>query len=284
LLWGSERYFIVICQSFYKMVCMNEYVISSWEEIMNILYSESRTLASIGRFRSDYVYRGLSDKEYRLDTVLMRLGGKYWELEPHLVRNFIKYTGTDPSEHSIWSWLSIARHHGLPTRLLDWTYSPLVAMHFATSNINKYDRDGIIWCVDYIKIHEFLPAPFRKLLEKENADIFTTVMLNKIYANLEDLPKMEGEFTLFFEPPSMDERIINQFALHSVTSSPGLHLEDILKKHPELYKRIIIPKEIKWEIRDKLDQSNIHERVLFPGLDGLSMWLTRYYQSKKPGS
>ena len=39
----------------------------------------------------------------------------------------------------------------------------------------------------------------------------------------------------------------------------------------------MISAELKWEVRDKLDQANISERVLFPGLDGLTSWLKRYY-------
>ena len=56
----------------------------------------------------------------------------------------------------------------------------------------------------------------------------------------------------------------------------------MLREHPALVRRIVIPAEAKWEIRDKLDQANINERVLFPGLDGLSRWLARYYWAK-PG-
>src|SRR5215204_2697837 len=84
-------------------------------------------------------------------------------------------------------------------------------------------------------------------------------------------------FVAFFEPPSLDERIVNQFALFSLMSSPEATLDDWLEKHPGLSHRIVIPAALKWEVRDKLDQANVTERVLYPGLDGLTRWLKRQY-------
>jgi hypothetical protein len=48
----------------------------------------------------------------------------------------------------LWVRLAIAQHHGLPTRVLDWTVSPQVAAHFATAEAEHYDKDGAIWCID----------------------------------------------------------------------------------------------------------------------------------------
>jgi hypothetical protein len=53
-----------------------------------------------------------------------------------------------------------------------------------------------------------------------------------------------------------------------------------MEQYPELYFRIRIPAAMKWEIRDRLDQANINERVLFPGLQGISKWLKRHYSPK----
>ncbi len=254
----------------------------SWTHLQELLFENSWN-AELGRYRSSWTFRGLSDANYELVTSLMRLGGDYVRLERHLLRNFMKYAHRDVVERDFfWHWLSVAQHHGLPTRLLDWTYSPLVATHFATANTLKFDHDGVIWCINIEKAQKLLPKKLTAVLEDEGAIAFTTELLNKAVKTLGEFDALSRQpFLLFFEPPSMDDRIVNQFALFSLMSNPSLGLEDWIKRHPDLCQRIIIPKDVKWEIRDKLDQCNITERVLFPGLDGLSRWLCRHYSPKE---
>jgi hypothetical protein len=225
------------------------------------------------------VYRGLSNSQYDLKTSLIRLGGEYSTLEKHLLRNFRKYAHKNQhTGNSLWNWLALAQHHGLPTRLLDWTYSPFIALHFATANIEKYNFDGVIWCLSYVKTNSFLPERLMKELKQEGSNVFTPELLDEVCPKLNSLRKLQDNpYILFLEPPSLDERIVNQHALFSMMSDNKSVQSDWLQQHPELYFRIIIPAELKWEIRDKLDQVNITERVLFPGLEGLSKWLTRHY-------
>jgi len=260
---------------------MNDITVTSWNHLHDELFAESWN-PEIGRFRSRFAFRGLSQANYPLETTLIRLGGNFVELERHLLRNFKKYAHRSVVEHdSVWHWLSVAQHYGLPTRLLDWTYSPFIALHFATANIDKVDTDGAIWAVNYLKAHQLLPVRLRDKLDLEGANVFTVEMLSESITSLAELADMSREdFIIFFEPPSIDDRIINQFGLFSVSPDPRLSLDTWLARHPQLWRRIIIPAQLKWEIRDKLDQANITERVLFPGLDGLSHWLKRHYSPK----
>lgn len=224
----------------------------------------------------------MNDAEKTLKTSLSRLGGPYEKLEHHLLRNFKKYAHTNVlSGQSNWNWLALAQHHGLPTRLLDWTYSPYVACHFALNDLQQFDKDGVIWVLNYVKLNQYLPKKLKALIQQEQSNTFTAEMLDSVCRTLDELDHLNAEpFLLFLEPPSLDDRIINQFALFSLLSDSMLLLDDWLDEHDRYYDRIIIPAGLKWEIRDKLDQANITERVLFPGLDGLSMWLKRQYSSK----
>lgn len=256
---------------------MQDIQVTTWTELMGALYDIPK--ASHDRHRSDFVYRGLANKTWDLDTSLYRLGGDYETVERPMLRSFKKYAepGSIPSDN-FWVRLSVAQHHGLPTRVLDWTLSPRVAAHFATAEEEFYDKDGVIWCIDVVKARDLLPAKLRSKLKEEHAWLFSIEMLDSITAikELDELISAES-FVLFFEPPSLDGRIVNQGAILSVMPGAGLRLADFLTSHQDIYKRIIIPSHLKWEIRDKLDQDNVTERMLFPGLDGLSRWLKRYY-------
>jgi hypothetical protein len=239
---------------------------------------------NLERFRSDFAFRGLSDCRYQLENSFLRNCGDRPELEYHILRNFRKYARTSDfsKANTQLRALVMAQHHGLATRLLDWTYSPFIAMHFATSNTEKFDIDGVIWQVDYVKVNQLIPEPLQHLLTNEKCNAFTVEMLESEFPSLQELDEKIGPgYVLFFEPPSLDDRIVNQFAFFSVMTDATFILDEWLIKHPEVYRRIIIPAELKWEIRDKLDQANITERVLFPGLDGLASWLKRHYRPKK---
>lgn len=268
---------------------IRQVVAKNWVELNEALYDECYD-ETLRRYRSPFAYRGMN-RDYSLFTSLMRLVPssdyrRLGQLERALIRNFQKYGHQEGFEkESVWHVLSVAQHHGLPTRILDWTYSPFVAMHFATADMGAYGEDGVIWCVNFMEAQRYLPLELRKVLECESTNVFTVEMLRERFQDLHqfDAPAA-GEFLLFFEPPSLDQRIVNQVALFSFFSNLERHLDDWLQEkagaHPALCKKIIIPHEAKWEVRDKLDQANINERILFPGLDGLSAWLKRYYSPK----
>jgi hypothetical protein len=256
--------------------------VGSWTELNERLY-ESSWREPIGRFRSNFAFRGVPRADYTLQSGLARLGATA-DLERHILRNFRKYAQRNAVPHdSVWNWLAVAQHFGLPTRLLDWTYSPFVALHFATEDVELYDRDAVIWCLDFIASNRFLPERLQQVLRDEGSDVFTAEMLGKAAPALHDFDALAREpFVAFLEPPSLDDRIVNQFALFSLMSNVRAGLEEWLESRPGVSRQIVVPASLKWEVRDKLDQANITERVLYPGLDGLSRWLKRYYTPKSP--
>lgn len=253
----------------------------TWAELVDQLFADSWN-QNIQRFRSPFAFRGLALADHDLSNSLIRLSRGRIDinkLELSMLRNFRKYAHAQAvaGADSVWHWLALGQHHGLPTRLVDWTYSPFVALHFATEDPRCFDDDGVVWCVNFVKANQLLPEQLKAILLEEHSDTFTVEMLTE-FPSLRAFDALGREpFVIFIEPPSLDTRILNQFALFSLMPTATARLDRWLEAHPDLFRRVTVPAELKWEVRDKLDQANINERTLFPGLDGLSRWLVRYY-------
>jgi len=262
---------------------VNETRAESWAHLHELLFADSWH-ETLNRHRSDYVFRGEASGNTSLITSLQRLGGEYGDVERHLLRSFRKYAERDavPADE-LWHWLALAKHHGLATRMLDWTYSPYVALHFATARATEFDQDGLIWMVNFVETNKLLPKKLRSALDQEGMNAMSADLLTEVAPSLADFDRLGEDFVVFFEPPALDERIVNQYALFSVMPSPQARMDQWLEERPGLARRIVLPAELKWEVRDKLDQANITERVLFPGLDGLATWLRRYFSPRLPG-
>lgn len=288
---------LIVWSDFKKAVMTKEIRVRSWTELMEHLYADSWN-ETLKRHRPRHAFRGLCRAESVLIPSLMRMGSHYANIEKLLLNDFRQYAPANLwAGDSVWNWLALAQHHGLPTRLLDWTYSPYVALHFATSDMGTDlpVKDGAVWCIDYGETNKHMPAKLAGKLEEYRKSVFSVSLLEELVPTLEEFDSLQAHaFVIFLEPPSLDERIINQVALFSILSAPDPNrkntqsppslegaLDDMEKRRGNegaaLYKKIIIPAELKWEIRDKMDQANITERVLFPGLDGLSKWLRRHY-------
>lgn len=142
--------------------------------------------------------------------------------------------------------LAIAQHHGLATRLLDWTMNPLVAAYFCCNE--NQQSDGGIYALE-------TPG------ELANDDL-----------NFELLKEHNG--ILGYMPKFISPRMLNQralFTIHSDAKSEIPVTESILKNGEPNLTRILIEAKLKKEIIKMLDDYGINQVSLFPDLDGLSL-------------
>ena len=239
------------------------------------------------RYRSLYIYRGMSNADYDIVTSLRRVCKQKSEvLEPVVLSNFTKYAALeDPSiESSVWRQMILGQHHGLPTRLLDWSFSPLTSLHFAMSETNLDDmdkHDSVVWRIDVNELHAMLPEKYQRVMAREQVTVFSLKMLQETCSGPREYDRdMRDGAMLIVEPPSIEQRIINQYSFFSIVPSGMDDVVGFLNERTEKTVRYIIRKEVRWQVRDLLDQLNISERIVYPGLDGLSQWLARHYYVK----
>lgn len=263
---------------------MKEIVVNNFKELQDVIFKDCFDPKTM-RYRDNCIYRGIEDISFSLNPKLNRICAHNLNLEEAVIRSFRKYGYADIKDTgSFWQVLAMGQHYGLPTRLLDWTYSPFVAAHFATENINAYNQDGAIYTLDLGEAQKQLPEVLKKELAVHDTQIFTISLLDKHAENLKEFEALSEEpFFIFYEPASGSDRMANQYALFSMCSKTDVSFEELLEKNcEESLKKIILPKEAKLEIRDKLDYINISERLIYPGLDGICRWITRRYADLGP--
>ena len=265
---------------------IREVRITTLEDLLPLL-TEQEYRPELDRNRSSYLYRGMPDADYKMKTSLSRCCKHLQKtLEPAILDNFAKYAAQEDETVSLSVWYQIicGQHHGLPTRLLDWSHSALVGLHFAVTeeNLEEMDRhDCAVWRIDMQEMYDLLPDRYRDAVNRVQSTILTVKMLSEITESLEQYDADMGDQAMaIIEPPSINARIINQYSFFSVVPTDMTDIEAFLDRRTEHTVKYVIDKELRWRVRDMLDQLNMSERITFPGLGGLSAWIARHYYVK----
>jgi len=203
------------------------------------------------------IFRGAHSLEYELIPSIGRLKKKDEKKlntgdEAEILDDFKKmaYPYIKDYNFSELELLSFGRHHGLPTRLLDWTRNPLVALYFAVEK----------------------PFPKNDKIEDEYSCIY-------IYESETFIESEEpfNPFTItsfkYYIPKYLDKRIIAQAGLFIVLDDPYTPWkQDGLKK-------VLIHKKIRSDIKQILNRMGINASTLFPDLDGIAKYVEWWHSS-----
>ncbi len=240
-----------------------EYRLQSWEDFLKIITDSPY---------SNWAFRGQRDEAWPLFSALSRylrafqIDRRAWPgQEERILRIFKRkanqFLSHRPDVDDDLEWLGLMQHHGAPTRLLDFTWSPYVAAFFA---LQRATGKAAVWALNSKGIGRQTPKASH-----------TRVKVN---------PRMEGHYREYFlkgermlvwvgEPQIMNRRLIAQsgtFAIPGVLDKP---IEEILSGYPEpknVLAKFVLPAD---KMREKglreLYRMNITNATLFPDLEGL---------------
>jgi len=234
------------------------------------------TTLTLSWFRGhSQVYNELTPRIFRSNYTNMVVKKFRPNIEFEMVEQFKlrapAFSSKIPPQEDHVTWLFLMQHHGMPTRLLDWTENVLVALYFAV--FERPNEDGELWSIypDQLnKLNGFfgLPLPNNRVLRYLAAE----PMLNKPKDFLKELNlKTIPKYPLAVKPPFHFERIIVQSSTFTIHPKPCKNetIPEILSDEKHLV-QYVIPKENKSELLSNLSSLGITKSSLFPNLDSLS--------------
>lgn len=207
---------------------MQSFILGSFEELHGHVVPHGR----------EFVYRGVTDVEHQLipsvgrgasdlQGILKTEADLLWLFKSH-ARPLL---GFQPK--SDWEWLALAQHHGLPTRLLDWTRNPLVGLFFACRS--GTESDGTLYCLHAPNLINPAARPDPWSVEEPSLVLPAYVT-----------PRLSVQSGLF--------------TIHPIPSSPLVLGNDT---------KLVIPRDLKPTLLEALAQYGVHSGSMFPELDGL---------------
>jgi len=170
-----------------------------------------------------------------------------------------------------WEWLFFAQHHYVPTRLLDWTYSPLVALYFALED--HHESDAALYALNSLDKSFFYRLS--KTIEGELAHTQRGPFL------------LPSDSVYIVAPPSLDVRVSAQQSMFTVHCNPVEDLHTFIhnktigipEKRSLLLKAWRIPKDKRKGLKESLRLLGINHTTVFPDLDGLGRHFTELLQT-----
>ncbi len=241
--------------------------IQSWAELVSLIQGWPGA--------RNWCFRGQADATWPLKSSLTRhievskVSPKVWHLQERRIRRIFQrkshlFLREAPQNDEI-EWLALMQHHGAPTRLLDFTWSPYVAAFFA---LERATKDAAIWGIN-LPLLSAIHARHRidrvnvRAADPRDAETFRRVYLPNRHA-----------FIWQGDPFQMPQRVVAQSGTFLVSSHLGMTIEEILARYPGkgilLVQFVLNTAALRAEAMAALYSMNITQATLFPGLDGLA--------------
>lgn len=247
------------------------------------IYTTEELIQFLNALPNHFVFRGQADSSWKLESTLERVIGKNWsaesatKFEEHSYNEFrSKYHIYNQNEHtpsSKLSWLSVMQHYGVPTRLLDFTESPYVALYFALESYSPLSgRDFSIYAIDYTAVMEksidFIKQKDTKFHETRNS---IQTRRDKIFDEVVD--RFSYDIIWITEPIELNARMDRQTGTFLVSGNREKTIESLITS--DTYKscvltKLVITHSLYESVYALLRKMSINSKSIYGDLSGLA--------------
>lgn len=243
-------------------------------------------------FSNNFVFRGHSNASWKLENSIKRLLGKnytnrvrdfeYFSLQEFKTK-FDLYNFNNYKPTTLLKWFAIMQHYGVPTRMLDFTESPFIALYFCLENSNKMQPENMaIYAINYRKINKITLDQIKKLNPNFEYD-YKDIEDNKDCIYERYIKSDKNSFLWVKEPAMLNKRVEKQRGtfLYTNDTSMGTYdeiFETDVYKDVEIYKLEFPSKN--WDnYYSILNKMNINGKTIYGDLDGLSKYIKMFIQA-----